>query len=152
MYYSFIFGYYATADTIKEYAFYSWDTLWTCLNPLPGRMTNWYEIADRMRSNIYAPFTAIGELSKYKGFFILYYFMIGYYFTKVDFFIKSSFQSKKYFLPILHLLLLIMFVIFSFEYNLRSANRYIYYSIFLFALVDVLKKLSQKKIVYHGKQ
>jgi hypothetical protein len=99
VYYSFIFGFYATADTIKEYAFYSWDTLWTCLNPLPGRMTNWYEIADRMRSNIYAPFTAIGELSKYKGFFILYYFMIGYYFTKVDFFIKSSFQNKKYLIP-----------------------------------------------------
>jgi hypothetical protein len=152
VYYSFIFGYYATADTIKEYAFYSWDTLWTCLNPLPGRMTNWYAIANRMRSNIYAPFTAIGELAKYKGFFILYYFMIGYYFTKVDFFIKSSFQNKKYLLPILHLLLLIMFIIFSFEYNLRSANRYIYYSIFLFAVVYVMKKLSQKKIVYHGKE
>ena len=150
VYYSFIFGYYATADTIKEYGFYSWDILWTCLNPLPGRLTNWYIIADRMRSNIYAPFTAIGELAKYKGFFIVYYFMIGYYFTKVDFFIKSSFQNKKYLLPILHLLLLIMFVIFSFEYNLRSANRYIYYSIFLFVLVYGMKKLSQKKIVYHG--
>lgn len=151
-YYSFIFGYYATADTIKEYGFYSWDILWTCLNPLPGRMTNWYGLVDRMRSNIYAPFTAIGELAKYKGFFIIYYFLIGYYFAKVDFFIKSSFQNKKYSLPVLHLLLLSMFVIFSFEYNLRSSNRYIYYSIFLFALVYVLKKLSQKKIVYHGKK
>lgn len=145
VYYSFVFGYYATADTIKEYAFYSWDILWTCLNPLPGRMTNWYVLSDRMRSNIYAPFTAIGELAKYKGFFIIYYFLIGYYFAKVDFFIKSSFQNKKYFLPILHLLLLSMFVIFSFEYNLRSANRYIYYSLFLFVVVYVMKKLSRKK-------
>ncbi len=150
VYYSFIFGYYATADTIKEYGFYSWDILWTCLNPLPGRLTNWYTISDRLRSNIYAPFTAIGELAKYKGFFIVYYFMIGYYFAKMDFFIKNSFQNKKYLLPILHLLLLIMFVIFSFEYNLRSANRYIYYSFFLFVLVYGMKKISQKKIVYHG--
>lgn len=151
VYYSFVFGFYATADTIKEYGFYSWDILWTCLNPLPGRMTNWYLIAGRMRSNIYAPFTAIGELAKYKAFFIIYYFLIGYYFAKVDLFIKSSFQNKKYFLPILHLLLLSMFVIFSFEYNLRSANRYIYYSIFLFVVIYVIKKWSRKKIVYHGK-
>jgi hypothetical protein len=151
VYYSFVFGFYATADTIKEYTFYSYDKLWTCLNPLPGRLTNWYTIADRLRSNIFAPYTAIGELAKFKLIFIFYYFSIGYYFAYVENYIKNSFQEKKYLFPIMHLLILSLFIIFSFEYNLRSANRYIYYSLFLFVVVYVMKKLSRKKIVYHGK-
>ena len=96
VYYSFIFGFYATADTIKQYTFYSWNTLFTCLNPLPGRLTHWYSIDDKLRSNVFAPFTAIGELAKFKIFFLIYYFLIGYYFTYVDCFIKVSFNKKKY--------------------------------------------------------
>jgi hypothetical protein len=144
VYYSFIFGFYATADTINVYTFYSIEKLWTCLNPLPGRFTNWYNIADKLRSNVFAPFTAIGELAKFKIFFQGYYFLVGFYFAFVDSYIKLSFQNRKFLLPILHILILCMFTIFSFEYNLRSANRYIYYSLFLFIFIFILRELSKK--------
>ncbi|WP_445456280.1 hypothetical protein [Flavobacterium sp. HNIBRBA15423] len=150
IYYSVVFGFYATADTMKVYTFYSWSKLTTCLNPLPGRMTNWYLIADKMRSNIFAPFTAIGELAKFKVFFCIYYIILGYYFSFVDSFIKRNFKERKYFLPIIQILILTMFIIFSFEYNLRSANRYIYYSMFLFISFYFLRMLSVKKKVLNN--
>lgn len=140
LYYSFVFGFYATADTIKVYTFYSWDKLIVCLSPLPGKMTNWYAIADKMRSNQFAPFTAIGELAKFKYFFSFYYFIVGFYFSFIDYHIKQNLISKKYIFPVLQILILAMFIIFSFEYNLRSANRYLYYSFIIFLLYYFFKK------------
>lgn len=145
IYYSLVFGFYATADTIKSYTFSSTNNLITCLSPLPGRMTNWYIIADKMRSNEFAPFTAIGELSKYKFFFFFYYYILGYYFSFIDASVKKNFALKKYALPIIQILLIVMFVVFSFEYNLRSANRYIYYSMILFLLSYISKNIFYSK-------
>jgi hypothetical protein len=146
IYYTLVFGFYATCDTLKAYTFDSPDKLITCLNPLPGKLTNWYSLAKRMRSNIFAPFTAIGELARYKYFFYFYFITVGYYFRYVEYFIIKSFNSKKYILPILHILLLIMFIIFSFEYNLRSSNRFIYYSFFLFIISYILKITYSRQI------
>lgn len=146
IYYTLVFGFYATADTLNVYTFDSPDKLITCLNPLPGKLTNWYSLAKRMRSNIFAPFTAIGELARYKYFFYFYFITVGYYFRYVEYFIIKSFNSKKYIFPILHILLLIMFIIFSFEYNLRSSNRFIYYSFFLFIISYILKITYSRQI------
>lgn len=139
IYYSFVFGFYATADTIKEYSFYSIDKLIVCLNPLPGKLTSWYSFANKLRSNIYAPFTAIGELAKFKYFFFVYYCFLGYYFSLVDFHIKKSLNKRNYMLPVFQILILSMFIIFSFEYNLRSSNRYIYYSIIVLIIYLYLR-------------
>ena len=127
IYYTFIFGFVATSETIKLYH-ENINNLLTCINPLPGSLTNWYLFAQKMRINIYAPFTAIGELEKYPVFSFFYYIFIGYYFSLCDFYIKTYIIAKKYFVPAIIIILLYLFIMFSFEYNLRSSIRYIYYS------------------------
>ncbi len=148
LYYTFVFGFYATADTLVVYKKATIENLITCLSPLPGSMTRWYMIAKNFRSNLYAPFTSIGELGRFPNFSIVYYIFLGYYFTFIDTFIKKQILQKKYLLAIPQFLFLVLFVILSFEYNLRSSNRFIYYSIILYVACVFFSKLkftSQKK-------
>ncbi len=127
IYYTFIFGFVATSETIKLYH-ENINNLLTCINPLPGNLTNWYLFSQKMRINIYAPYTAIGELAKYPIFSFFYYIFLGYYFSLCDFYIKTCVIAKKHFAPAIIIILLYLFIMFSFEYNLRSSIRYIYYS------------------------
>ncbi|MFV8345492.1 hypothetical protein [Flavobacterium sp. ZB4P13] len=144
IYYTFIFGFYATSETIHLYKNASINNLVTTLNPLPGRMTNWYSIASKLRINEIAPFTAIGELAKYPIFSIFYYSLLGYYFAAVDYFIKNQLLNKKYFWAVLQFLLLVLYVVHSFEYNLRSSHRFIYYSMAIYVLYFIFKGLKTK--------
>lgn len=144
IYYTFIFGFYATSETIHLYKNASINNLVTTLNPLPGRMTNWYSIASKLRINEIAPFTAIGELAKYPIFSIFYYSLLGYYFAVVDYFIKNQLLNKKYFWAVLQFLVLVLYVVHSFEYNLRSSHRFIYYSMAIYVLYFILKGLKTK--------
>lgn len=144
IYYTFIFGFYATSETIHLYKNASIGNLITTLNPLPGRMTNWYIIASKLRINEIAPYTAIGELAKYPFFSILYYSLLGYYFAVVDHFIKHQVLQKKYLWAVLQFLLLVLYIVHSFEYNLRSSHRFIYYSMALYVFYFILKGLRTK--------
>ena len=144
IYYTFIFGFYATSETIHLYKNASIGNLITTLNPLPGRLTNWYNIASKLRINEIAPFTAIGELAKYPVFSVFYYSLLGYYFAAIDYFIKNQIVRKKYLWAVLQFLLLVLYVVHSFEYNLRSSHRFIYYSMALYVLYFILKGLKTK--------
>jgi hypothetical protein len=144
IYYTFVFGFYATAETFKLYKNPSISNLVTVLSPLPGRMTDWYVIASRLRINAIAPFTAIGEMAKYPIFNCFYYIFIGYYFSFIDNFIKLQLLSKKYLWAILHFILLVLFIVHSFEYNLRSTNRFIYYSMAVYVIYFILKNIKSK--------
>ncbi len=148
LYYTFVFGFFATADTLAVYKNATIENLITCLSPLPGSMTRWYMIAKNFRSNLYAPFTSIGELGRFPNFNIVYYTFLGFYFAFIDTFIKKQILQKKYLLAIIQFLFLVLFIILSFEYNLRSSNRFIYYSIFLYVACVFFSKLKftlQKK-------
>lgn len=144
IYYTFIFGFYATSETIHLYKNASISNLITTLSPLPGRMTNWYVIASKLRINEIAPYTAIGELAKYPYFSVLYYSLLGYYFAAVDHFIKIQVLQKKYLWAVLQFLVLVLYVVHSFEYNLRSSHRFIYYSMALYVFYLILKSLKTK--------
>lgn len=151
IYYSFIYGFFATADTISQYKNATISNLATCLSPLLGSMTRWPLIASKLRSNIYSPFTAIGEMSKFTITSFFYYIFIGYYFGFIDYFIKRNILVKKYFFSVIQLLFLSLFVVFSFEYNLRSSTRFIYYSIF-FHLIYLLIMYIKKNIFINEKR
>jgi hypothetical protein len=144
IYYTFIFGFYATSETIHLYKNASISNLITTLNPLPGRITNWYVIAKKLRINEIAPYTAIGELAKYPFFSVLYYSLLGYYFAAVDYFIKQQVLQKKYLWAVLQFLVLVLYIVHSFEYNLRSSHRFIYYSMALYVIYFILKGLRTK--------
>ncbi|WP_353083424.1 O-antigen polymerase [Flavobacterium sp.] len=136
IYYTFIFGFVATSETIKLYQ-ENISNLLTCINPLPGSLTNWYLFSQKLRINIYAPFTAIGEMAKFPVFSFFYYIFLGYYFSFCDFYIKTAIIAKRYFAPAIIIILLCLFILFSFEYNLRSSIRYIYYSAFILFLSKI---------------
>lgn len=140
IYYTFVFGFYATAETFRLYKNAAISNLVTVLSPLPGKMTDWYVIASRLRINKIAPFTAIGEMARYPVFSCFYYVFIGYYFSFIDHFIKLQLLSKKYLWAILHFILLVLFIVHSFEYNLRSTNRFVYYSMAVYCIYFILKK------------
>jgi hypothetical protein len=109
----------------------------TCINPMPGNLTDWYSFSQRMRINIYAPYTSIGELAKFPIFSFIYYVFLGYYFSYCDFHIKYFIQAKKLLVPAITIILLLLFIMFSFEYNLRSSIRYLYYSAFILMLSKI---------------
>ncbi|VXB79421.1 conserved membrane hypothetical protein [Flavobacterium sp. 9AF] len=134
LYYNFVFGFYATADTVEYYSSNIDKNLLISLNPLPGRFAGWYKIAEKMRLNIFAPYTGIGELYKTPIFFFFYWVIIGFYFTTLDLKIKKFFLEKKYILSLVQLLFIVMFCVLIYEYNFRSSNRFIYYSLILFFL------------------
>ena len=136
IYYTFVYGFVATSETIKLYHG-NIGNLITCINPMPGNLTNWYSFSQRMRINIYAPYTSIGELAKFPIFSFIYYIFLGYYFSYCDFYIKKSIQAKKLLVPAIIIILLLLFIMFSFEYNLRSSIRYLYYSAFILMLSKI---------------
>jgi len=87
-------------------------------------------------------------VNQIKNLINTYYIFLGYYFTFIDTFIKKQILQKKYLLAIPQFLFLVLFIILSFEYNLRSSNRFIYYSIVLYVACVFFSKLkftSQKK-------
>jgi hypothetical protein len=131
LYYTFVFGFYATVETVKEYNEYQFNHLFISLNPLTGGLAKWYLIVDKMKLNIFAPFTGIGILSKHNYFFFIFTTFIGYFFSFIDNIIKENIINKKYIQPLILLLFCALFSILIFEYNLRNASRYLYYSLFI---------------------
>lgn len=140
-YYSFIFGIFATVDTLKK-AVPDWNVIFVSLNPLPGTMVGWYEISDEMRLNIYAPFTLHGRIFTMGYMFtIIYFFITGAIFTFIDKTIRKSLKKKNKGLPFVLVILAVLHIIYGFEYNMRSAVRYIYYSLFIIFLVFIFKTI-----------
>ena len=131
LYYTFVFGFYATVETVKNYNENNIDHLFISLNPLTGGMAKWYLIVDKMKLNIFAPYTGIGILSKHHYFFFVFTFVVGYFFSFIDLIIKKSLNRKKYLQPLILLLFCTLFCVLMFEYNLRNASRYLYYSLFI---------------------
>lgn len=134
IYYSFIFGIYVTIGTLKM-AVFDFGIVLTNINPLPGRFTDWYKYADQMRLNIYAPFSLHGRVFKTGMLFTYVYFFFNgiiymYFEKKIRYFLKD----RKILLAILLLIFLCLYIVFSFEYNMRSAIRMIYYAYFILLL------------------
>lgn len=139
IYYTFIFGVFATFKTISE-NIPNTDFLITSINPLPGFMTDWYEIYNDLRINPYAPFTAIGEIFSYKSVPIYFYFIVGWLFSYSERVISELFREKKVFIGFILFLVISAFVPYSFEYNLRSSVRFLYYSLFIILTIMFISK------------
>ncbi|WP_299678496.1 O-antigen polymerase [uncultured Tenacibaculum sp.] len=148
IYYSFIFGVYVTIGTLKK-AVFDFGIILTNLSPLPGRFTDWYKYADQMRLNVYAPFSLHGRVFKTGLLFTYVYFFLNgviymYFEKKIRIFLKE----RKIFLAILLLIFLCLYIVFSFEYNMRSAIRMIYYAGFILLIryiyLQIIKNLPTK--------
>lgn len=134
IYYTLVFGVFATFKTLVKYPL-NYDYLLTSLNPSPGFLTNWYTIFEDLRINPYVPFTGIGEIFSYPKIAFFFYFFIGLFFAHSEKIVQKLFLNKKIIFGFILFLLTVAFVPYSFEYNLRSCVRFIYYAM-IFALIQ----------------
>lgn len=149
IYYTFIFGIFVTSKTLVGNAT-DWGTIMISLNPLPGKWVGWYEIAGTLRANKYAPYTANGEVfTMGRIFTFLFFSIIGLLFGYLEHQMRKLFLRGSKVFGFIVSILCVMFVIYSFEYNLRSSVRYLYYALvvllFYYFIGKYRYKISQFK-------
>lgn len=131
IYYSFVFGVFATARTIKE-AEPNWYYMYVSLNPLPGSLVGWPEVAENLKLTKFMPFTLHGQVFKMGySFLILFFLILGILFSFFEKKVRKFLINDKKRTAVLFTLILSLFIFYSFEYHLRSAFRYIYYAYFV---------------------
>lgn len=143
VYYTLIFGVFATFKTLLENPI-NYNDLLTSLNPAPGFLTEWYMIYKKLRINPYAPFTAIGEIFTYPYIGFFFYFFIGMFFAHSEKIIQMLLVKKKVVRGFVLFLLTSAFIPYSFEYNLRSSVRFIYYAMFFILIQNLFSKIKIK--------
>jgi hypothetical protein len=102
------------------------------INPLPGGLTGWYEIANTLRFNYYTPYTSIGALYNYSPLLLLLFFALLGVFTRNLVLFQSSdvylVNNLRYQINVGSVLL---FSLLSTQYNLRSSLRILYLAFIL---------------------
>jgi hypothetical protein len=140
-YYTFVFGVFATIRTINE-ATQDWNVILVSLNPLPGTLAGWYDYAPLLRLNKFAPYTLHGQIFNMGlTFTCLFFSFIGLIFSFFEKIIRKFLIENQRGISLIIVLLLSLFLFYSFEYYLRSAFRYIYYAYFILILYLVLRQL-----------
>ena len=146
IYYILIYGVFVTIGTLKT-ATADWNIILTNISPLPGFLTNWYELAPKRRINLYAPYSTHGEVFKMgKWFSFIFFFWIGIMFSFFEKKTRRILTKGGYFKVFILIILLILHIFYAYEYNMRSSVRYIYYAfVYLFTL-DIFDKTFKYKI------
>ena len=99
---------------------------WISINPLPGSLTKWYSVASELRFNYFTPFTGLGELMNYGfkfnlGYLAIFGTSIGILTAYIS---RGDLKSSK--LLAVAIGLLFITDIYLMQYNLRSANRFLF--------------------------
>lgn len=143
IYYTLVFGVFATYKTLVQNPV-NYDYLFTSLNPSPGFLTDWYKIYKNLRINHYAPYSAIGEIFTYPNIAFFFYFFVGIFFAHSERIIQKLFLNKKVVVGFFLFLLTSAFIPYSFEYNLRSCVRFLYYAMIFIYLQNLFSKIKIK--------
>lgn len=143
---------------LSAYVYYKVPTLdiqyfYTSINPMPGFFTDWYQISDVLKVNKFMPFNTIGELLNH-GIFIAisWNFMLGIYFSRLDKKVRLLINNAtllNVLLAIFIISIVIVFIVTTTQYNLRSSMRLIYYLVFLeFVTYFYVKFMTKVNIKY----
>lgn len=128
---------------------YSWQVIpdeyfWISINPLPGSMVGWYDIADDLTVIAHVPFSAYGQLVGHRVELIfLYSLTFGLFIGAVDRFVIGS-PNTNIVLKILLFFFVFMALILMYQYALRSSIRLIYYCLVLWAFFGIFSLLKKK--------
>ena len=144
IYYTLIFGVFATWKTLIKYP-EGYNYLITSLNPAPGGMTDWYIIYKKLRINHYAPFAAIGEIFSFPYIAAVFYIFIGMFFSHAEKRIHNLLINRNFIGGFILFLLTAAFIPYSFEYNLRSSVRFIYYALIFMVILKYFPKIKLKQ-------
>ena len=103
--------------------------LWTSVNPLPGRLTNWYQLAPTLIVSFSTPYNTLGMLMNYGaliggGFYVA----VGFYFSHVDWKIRRYLSRGRVAGSLVLFGFSALFLLLTTEYALRAPCRLIYYS------------------------
>jgi hypothetical protein len=134
-------------------------TLEVAVNPLPGNLTTWYEIAPYLRLNVNTPYNAMGELGHFGLLVVLAFFIA----TGV---LLAWLWRLRLMNPALATIARLMVVgttllicVTAIQYNLRSTSRLLYYvaavGVSLLVTRVVLRTLSRsnhRPVPQHGPQ
>lgn len=143
IYYSFIYGVFVTIGTIKK-SNLDWNIIFININPLPGSIVGWYDYAEKMRINFYAPYSLHGRVFKTGLVFtVIYFFITGLIFSYFEQRIRKMLNNNKRILAFLILMLLVLHIIYAFEYNMRAAIRYFYYAFFILLMGYLFRQLKK---------
>jgi hypothetical protein len=141
IYYSFIYGVFVTIKTIEE-AKLDWGIIFININPLPGAIVGWYDHANDMRINLYAPYSLHGRVFRTGVTFTVgYFFLTGLIFSFFEKKIRNLLNNNKRIYSFILTIILILHIVYAFEYNMRSAIRYFYYAFFIVFMVYVYKQI-----------
>lgn len=143
-YYSFIFGVFVSAKTLME-NIPDWNNIVIAVNPITGKLAGWYDTAESMRLNRFAPMSAHGEVFTMGKIFTVFFFtVVGVIFSYFEYRMRKFFSKGKRVIGFIIALLSILFVAMSFEYNLRATFRYVYYIAFVILVAGFLGKFKYK--------
>ena len=143
LYYSFIYGVYVTIGTLEK-AKLDWNIIFISINPFPGSMVGWYDYANNMRLNLFAPFSLHGRVFKTGYLFtIIYFFTTGLIFTYFENIIRKLLSNNKRTFAFLIIILLSLHIVYAFEYNMRAAIRYFYYVLFILFIAYLLRQVKK---------
>lgn len=143
IYYTLIFGVYATCRTLLKYPD-GYKYLITSLNPAPGSMTDWYVQYKRLRINHYAPYAGIGEIFSFPYIAAVFYVFIGLFFAHSERTIHKLLTNRDFVGGFILFLLTAAFIPYSFEYNLRSAVRFVYYAMIFMIILRFFPRIKLK--------
>jgi hypothetical protein len=108
----------------------TWATLTTSLNPLPGSVAGWYEIAPAMRVNAFVPFSAIGEIGNVGWIAVAtIWFGFGAGLAYFDRRIRTYLTAHLVAPAMAILGITLLFAVLATQYNLRSASRMLLYAL-----------------------
>lgn len=113
--------------------------LLTCLNPMPGKFTDWYETIPTVLVNSFTPFNTVGMLMNYGaliggGFYIV----VGFYFSHLDWKIRQGLCRGQVLRSLVLFGFSALFLPMTMQYPLRMACRFVYYAIAFESLSAVL--------------
>ena len=102
-------------------------TLTVAVNPLPGNLTSWYEIAPYLRLNVNTPYNAMGELGHFGlaavfMFFLLTGLLLGWLWR-----LRLLSPSLATIATMMVTGTTLLICVTAIQYNLRSTSRLLYY-------------------------
>jgi hypothetical protein len=143
IYYSFIYGVFVTIRTVEK-AQLDWNMILVNINPLPGFLAGWYDYSNDMRINIYAPYSLHGRVFRTGTIFTIIYFVFsGLIFSYFEKKIRKLLTEGKRIYAFFLTIILVLHIVYAFEYNMRSAIRYFYYAFFIVFMVYIFKQLKK---------
>lgn len=140
VYYNMVLGFYVTSYVMNA-GVASLHSFVVSINPLTSNFIGWYDIAPTLRISLNAPFNLYGEVFALgDGYTWLFFIALGGYFTLMDRWIYLK-RIQRNMWALIPTALLIMFIVFAYEYNLRTGMRLLYYALGFVSIYTIIIKI-----------